>query len=124
LRREKPRRRNSISNKKDEEVVVKKFLLKISINFLVLVIPSIALACSFDTDCGIGSRCVKSMGSIYGVCMGGLNPGNSYDRQPVYAPMDMNRTYGNTCSFDTDCGIGSQCVKSGGIYGTCVKKGF
>lgn len=79
-----------------------------------------AFACSFDTDCEPGSKCLKSSGSIYGVCVGGISPGNSNDRQPVTAPLDLNRTYGNTCSFNTDCGPGSVCVKDGGIYGTCM----
>lgn len=81
-----------------------------------------ASACSFDTDCSPGSKCVKSQGSIYGVCAGGLFPGNSNDNEPVQAPLDSNGTYGNTCSFDTDCGPGSTCYKSSGIYGVCMKK--
>ena len=79
-------------------------------------------ACSFDTDCSVGSKCSKAFGALYGVCTGGLFPGNSNDLAPVYAPLDLNNTYGNTCSFDTDCGPGSDCYKSGGIYGTCVKR--
>ena len=88
---------------------------------MVTGVYSIANACSFDTDCEPGSKCLKSSGSIYGVCVGGISPGNKYDREPVYAPTDPNRTYGNTCSFNTDCGPGSVCVKSGGIYGTCMR---
>jgi len=83
---------------------------------------SCSLACSFDTDCQPGSKCVKKSGSIYGACVGGLYPGNANDDKPVYAPMDLNKTYGDTCSFDTDCGSGSVCVKSGSIYGTCMKR--
>jgi hypothetical protein len=33
----------------------------------------------------------------------------------------VNRTYGNTCSFNADCGPGSACVKQGGIEGVCMK---
>lgn len=85
-------------------------------------LPSSALACSFDTDCQPGSRCVKGSGALYGVCAGGLYPGNSNDRAPVYSPLDPNRTYGNTCSFDTDCGPGSRCLKgSAAIQGVCVR---
>jgi hypothetical protein len=82
-----------------------------------------AHACSFDTDCEVGSRCVKSRSSIYGICVGGMFPGNSYDRRPVYSPLDPNRTFGNTCSFSTDCGPGSVCAKGPGqLQGTCVRR--
>jgi len=83
-------------------------------------LSSMAFSCQFDTDCSVGSKCLKSSGSLYGACIGGMSPGNSNDRKPVYAPLDLNKSYGNTCSFDTDCGIGSQCMKSGGIKGTCM----
>jgi hypothetical protein len=93
--------------------------------FLIMVVlfmwTTHAVACSFDTDCSPGSRCIKSPGNIYGVCMGGLFPGNKNDSTPVYAPTDPNRTYGNTCTFDTDCGPGSKCLKGSGIEGTCIK---
>ena len=108
---------------------------------VLLVHPLTSFACQFDTDCAVGSACEKqSAFSLYGVCMGGMNPGNAYDSQPSYNPMDLNRgllnqgsdgdarngmdadgTYGDTCSFNTDCGPGSQCVK--GVYdlnGVCI----
>ena len=87
-----------------------------------LFIPALSFACSFDVDCSPGSKCMKARGDIYGVCAGGLFPGNNNDRQPVRAPLDINQTYGNTCSFDIDCGPGSKCLKDrGAIDGVCVR---
>jgi hypothetical protein len=90
--------------------------------FVLVAPPQNALACMFDTDCQVGSKCVKAAGSIYGICAGGMYPGNQNDQQPVYAPLDLNQTYGDSCSFDTDCGPGSKCWKpQGNISGVCVK---
>ena len=79
-----------------------------------------ALGCAFDTDCSVGSQCYKPSGSLYGWCVGGLNPGNSNDRKPAYDPLDLTGKKGSTCSFDLDCGVGGQCIKGFGIYGTCL----
>jgi hypothetical protein len=97
-------------------------------SFTKLILLSVVLfhgsvmACSFDIDCDPGSKCTKSQGAIYGICTGGISPGNKNDSQPVYAPLDLNRTYGNTCSFDINCGPGSKCEKqNGAINGVCIK---
>jgi hypothetical protein len=87
-----------------------------------LVFPMAVMACSFDSDCSPGSRCTKASGAIYGVCEGGISPGNSNDRQPpVHSPLDINGTYGNTCSFSTDCGPSSVCEKQSGVKGVCTR---
>jgi hypothetical protein len=98
---------------------MKRFLLLLT---LFLLNGQLTHACGFDTDCNPGSRCLKSRGALYGACVGGIQPGNANDTQPVNAPLDVNGTYGNTCSFDTDCGPGSVCAKGNGIYGTCLKR--
>ena len=89
---------------------------------VAICLPSAGMACQFDTDCGVGSKCLVSSGQIYGVCAGGMNPGNDDDRQPVQDPLDPNQSVGNTCSFDVDCGPGNTCLKgSGQIKGVCVR---
>ncbi|WGR96972.1 hypothetical protein MTX26_21245 [Bradyrhizobium sp. ISRA443] len=87
----------------------------------LLLASTPAMACAFDTDCQPGSRCLKTSGSIYGVCVGGLSPGNANDQQPIPSPLDVNGTYGNTCTFDTDCGPGSRCVRDTSIQGVCMR---
>jgi hypothetical protein len=89
--------------------------------FLITTTP--AVACESDTDCLPGNQCLKASGSMYGMCTGGgLSPGNSNDRQPVYSPSDGNRTYANTCSFDIDCSPGSHCFKeNSSSEGLCMR---
>lgn len=75
----------------------------------------------FDTDCFPGSRCLKPPGQLYGVCAGGLFPGNDHDREPVRDPFDPWDARGETCQFDLDCGIGNRCLKrAGALEGVCV----
>jgi hypothetical protein len=86
---------------------------------VLVAASSYATACSFDTDCQPGSKCIKPGGGLYGYCAGGLSPGNANDRRPVYDALDGRGTRGNTCSFDIDCGPGGKCAKSG-LYGVCL----
>ena len=97
---------------------MKKIIFIVLSFIMIAVLYSYANACMFDTDCSPGSKCLKASGSIYGVCVGGISPGNKNDSQPA---TDANKKYGNTCSFDTDCGPGYKCYKSGGIEGTCLR---
>ena len=80
-----------------------------------------AMACAFDTDCSAGSRCVKPAGRVIGMCTGGQFPGNRYDQKPYSDPFDPNRTAGNTCQFNIECGPGNHCAKGLASFGVCVR---
>ncbi|MGB0864863.1 MAG: hypothetical protein ACPGSC_00045 [Granulosicoccaceae bacterium] len=90
-----------------------------AISLALLFGATSALACTLDTDCDIGSQCVKSDEGIYGACVGGLFPGNS-EKDPIHAISGGNSSYGNSCTFDIDCDTGSRCVKNGGVFGACL----
>lgn len=95
-------------------------MLKAPLFLAFLIVSTPVWACSFDLDCAVGSKCIKPSGGLYGFCAGGMSPGNNNDRQPYRDPLDITGKGGNTCSFDLDCGVGGQCLKSG-LYGVCVR---
>ena len=98
-------------------------MTRILIGLFLVFSVGLSLACSFDTDCEVGSKCLKQRGQLDGFCVGGMSPGNRNDRSPSRDIMDLNGTAGNTCSFDIDCGPGSACVKSRGhIDGVCLRR--
>ena len=89
--------------------------------FTLIVMNS--MACQYDFDCQTGSRCMKESGNIYGICQGGMNPGNANDQLPITDPLDLDQTVGDTCQFDIDCGVSNVCIKeSGYIIGVCISK--
>jgi hypothetical protein len=87
---------------------------------LLFLVSAKSMACQFDTDCSVGSKCYKPNDGIIGWCVGGINQGNQNDDKPARDPLDLTGKRGSTCSFDTDCGVGGKCVKGSGIYGTCL----
>ncbi|PHY00810.1 MAG: hypothetical protein CK529_04855 [Rhodospirillaceae bacterium] len=64
---------------------------------LITLFAAPVLACQFNTDCGVGSKCMKEVGKLEGICMGGMNPGNSNDRNPYSNPVRPDSSVGNTC---------------------------
>jgi len=87
-----------------------RYLPTLALLVLIAVADS-ASACRWDTDCAVGSRCLKGEYPMHGICAGGLNPGNSNDLRPVSEPLKPWKRTGNTCIYDLDCGIGGQCVR-------------
>jgi hypothetical protein len=87
---------------------------------LPLLWPAAGLACSLDSECAPGSICLKASGSASGVCIGDLSVGNQSGQPSEDVPLDPSGTSGKKCSFDTDCGTGSRCVKSSTIDGVCI----
>ena len=77
-----------------------------------------AHACQFNTDCGVGARCLKQLGAVYGICAGGVKPGNRWDQRPVRDV--LGGSTGQTCSYSYQCGYGHRCAKSG-LHGVCVR---
>ena len=92
----------------------------------LLFVGATAVACDFDTDCAVGSKCVKASGDIDGVCAGGMYPGNSNDDSPKFGAESgsmtpiSDGTKGKTCSFQADCDPDEQCVKGGNLEGVCM----
>ena len=100
---------------------MKTLILCIAI-FLLFISPT-ALSCRFNTDCEVGSKCIKQSGKLEGFCAAGMKPGNKYDKKPYSDTLDITKKVGNTCSFDTDCGVGNYCAKeSGYIKGVCMNR--
>ena len=93
------------------------FLLAVATSF---IFQSTATACTLDTDCSPGNKCVRQGESFDEVCVGGISPGNSNDKKP--GKFRFDKTYGDTCFGDADCSGGYRCVKGSGFYGTCMKK--
>ena len=99
---------------------MKRILNVAAVSLLLFSIP--AFSCQFDTDCSVGSKCLKKSGQIEGMCVAGMQPGNDYDKKPYSDTLDISKKVGNTCSFDTGCGVGNSCVKgSGQLKGVCMK---
>jgi hypothetical protein len=96
---------------------------------IAFVLPAPALCCSFTADCAPGSVCLNVPSNPhpeFGVCIGGLSPGNDHDRDPVLPTkgiQDVDGTYGNTCLSDSGCGTDSKCAKDpGAIQGVCLSR--
>ena len=51
-----------------------------------------AVACQSDLDCSGGGKCLKDFGAFYGICYGGMRPGNDGDRRPGPQENDPNHT--------------------------------
>lgn len=88
---------------------------------LLLLLSAPAFACLTSADCEPGSRCLRPSGRLYGVCAGGLSPGDRYDRGAQQEPRRLRHgNEGATCSFNIDCWPNGVCYKEHGVYGVCL----
>ncbi len=101
---------------------MKTWTLTLTMALIVITPPTTnAFACNSSADCKYGATCSKTWVNKPGVCTGGMQPGNSNDRNPP-KPEHRNDTRGKTCQTSGDCSYGGACVKSGNnIYGVCSK---
>lgn len=97
----------------------------VAITILILLAYSQSYACTSDTSCGFGKKCIKAEGDWHydGVCVTIVNEFGQRDYQ---ADFNLNSDLGpkkvHSCSWDTDCNIGFKCMKrSGSFNGFCVK---
>lgn len=82
------------------------------LTFALIIISKLALACSFDAECGLSERCIKRPGGEKGHCA-------KYD-SGLRDPLDVTGPDENLCSYNIDCGLRGTCLAVGGLYGTCV----
>lgn len=54
---------------------VRNFMKHILLLVVAVLFPSLALACSYDTDCAPGSQCLNASGATYGVMRNRHPPG-------------------------------------------------
>ena len=87
---------------------------------LLALWPVAALACGSDSDCKQGSTCLKASDSVAGICLEGISPATQGASGTGEAPPDPNGTNGKSCAFDTDCGVGSRCLKDYVSDGVCM----
>lgn len=88
---------------------------------LLLLAPALAEACTQDFDCGARSRCVKSAGAIYGMCVRDVLPADPAPGPvPLAGVIPLDKEH---CTFDADCGAGRACVRASATApGVCVKQ--
>ena len=104
-------------------MTVRTFLLVLGMTACLLGLAGPARACDWDTDCEVGSKCLKRRGELSGACIGGLYPGNKNDARPYEDPLDSNSSAGHACSWDTDCDVNQRCLKKGSaLEGVCLDK--
>lgn len=92
---------------------------------LLLILPSISLACNNDFECGFGNKCVKPNDSIslQGICVTPTDQFGNRDYSTSYAAPSAEPHEVEGCMFDTDCDIGFTCMKKAGeLKGICIKQ--
>lgn len=88
----------------------------------LLLFSTSSIACRTDTDCTVGSQCLKDRGQLRGRCSQGMEQANDYKRNTYRDPSDIFGEAGDACTLDVDCGAGKYCAKEKDkIKGICYK---
>ncbi len=82
-----------------------------------------AQACTLDSDCDLGNRCIRQPAEQYGVCAGGLDLGNDRNRGPGKPRLDVDGFEARSCTSNQDCGVSGVCYQeAGNVAGVCVRR--
>ena len=98
--------------------------LILAVTAAVFLMTVYAEACYSDLDCGIGGKCIKSGGSMYGACTNPYGNTEKRGRDTYYkdsSPKGGRSKAGKQCYSNMDCGIGGDCIKvNNSMYGSCT----
>jgi len=88
--------------------------MKIILSVLLLFWgTTVAEACTFDLECGVGKSCVKDAIGFDGYCVSGSRYQND-EGNDEYRYSPFSTTEGKSCRITANCTLGEECIQ---LYG-------